>query len=113
MDENNEDEELNEAVEKHHHVETGEQPEPRPKQYFACPQCGKTLNYKHNLQVHMRVHTGEKPFMCDYCGKSIKYERNFQEHRRTHTGERPIHVFTAERVCGSLCSCGSVVRALH
>lgn len=29
---------------------------------FKCAQCPKSFKYRHHLQEHNRIHTGEKPF---------------------------------------------------
>ncbi|KAJ1647873.1 hypothetical protein J3B02_000961 [Coemansia erecta] len=64
------------------------------RRQFVCTVsgCGKVFYQRAHLNIHIRSHTGYKPYACQYpgCGKSFPQLGNMRTHERIHTGDRPF-----------------------
>ncbi|XP_065171779.1 LOW QUALITY PROTEIN: zinc finger protein 501-like [Atheta coriaria] len=56
---------------------------------FICNYCHKAFPIKERLRLHLRTHTGVKPYQCKHCDKTFARGGQLVQHERTHTGERP------------------------
>jgi len=50
------------------------------KRLFSCGVCGKKSRDRFNLEMHIRVHNGKRPYDCKKCYKSFKYPSNLKDH---------------------------------
>ncbi|KAK2918304.1 zinc finger protein ZFPM1 isoform X1 [Channa argus] len=66
-------------------------PHEKPKESYPneriCPfpQCNKSCPSASSLEIHMRTHSGERPFVCLICLSAFTTKANCERHLKVHT----------------------------
>ena len=56
------------------------------------------FNQRSQLTVHMRVHTGERPYTCKICSRAFSHSTALKLHLRMHTGTGRGYIFSHKKV---------------
>lgn len=74
-----------------------------PRSKHRCHLCKKEFAWPKSLKIHLRTHTGERPYECEICGKSFTRSDSLKAHRNTHGDVRVLqcHLCDASFINGT------------
>jgi KRAB domain-containing zinc finger protein len=85
------------------------------KQQLVCEDCGKECTTQQALTTHRRCHASSEghPYSCSYCNKRFPHVSLLNIHARVHTGEKPFQCNDCGQCFGSQSSLIKHNRNLH
>ncbi|XP_078522515.1 zinc finger and BTB domain-containing protein 38 isoform X2 [Lissotriton helveticus] len=55
---------------------------------YCCKTCDKCFSFLGHLKKHEQIHLHVKKYICQHCGKTFARNETLVKHERTHTGEK-------------------------
>ncbi|XP_076222201.1 uncharacterized protein LOC116434039 isoform X20 [Nomia melanderi] len=66
---------------------------PQTSLKHICPKCGRSFNWRYNLQHHLKYACGQSPrFNCPYCPYRTKHTSNVRAHVRRKHPDKEVYV---------------------
>ena len=73
-----------------HLQEEGDKPQPKPRKRYQCnmPGCNKSFYQKTHLEIHVRAHTGAKPFVSSFLSIELTWTNKIKICKAPSCGQR-------------------------
>lgn len=68
----------------------------KPTLLHECHLCGKKIHRK-SVELHMRIHDGQRPFECHRCDKTFSSSSNLKSHMWQHSESKQYQCNLCDR----------------
>ncbi|XP_028175143.1 zinc finger protein 271-like [Ostrinia furnacalis] len=58
---------------------------------YKCTECPYRTRFGGDYKVHLRKHTGERPYQCQHCTAKFINKSNLTRHEYTHRNQLPLY----------------------
>ena len=62
-----------------------------------CRICDKHFETPSHLKIHIRVHSGQKPFKCKVCDQCFSQSGSLTQRMRIHSGQKPYKCYVCDQ----------------
>ena len=81
--------------------------------FHKCAVCDKSFAKVGNLNVHVLIHTEEKPYECPHCDRGFSHQSTLKGHILIHTGQKPYSCSRCMYSCRQVGTLNTHTRKKH
>ena len=64
---------------------------------FSCPVCLRQFKQQAHRDVHVRIHTGDRPYECEYCRMAFKQSNHLRRHKLRRHSQKCDRPFSCDK----------------
>ena len=78
-----------------------------------CAVCKASFSKVGNLNVHVLIHSDEKPYKCSHCDRGFSHQSTLKSHVLIHSGQKPQSCSRCDYTCRQVGTLNSHIKKKH
>ena len=83
------------------------------KTAHTCAVCRASFSKVGNLNVHVLIHSDEKPYKCVHCERGFSHQSTLKSHVLIHSGQKPQSCGRCDYTCRQVGTLNSHIKKKH